>query len=145
MKILPTHRLRWICASTVVLSLGSVTVASANHLAVGSRTLGAGKANVTSCMTGSDMTFTYYLDSSGNVSTVVVGNIASACGGGSLKAELAGSPSPLPEGLGPVTVSASSPCSQPGGAGTVYSCSMTVTGTVAPGNVTHNYAAITGP
>lgn len=138
-------RLSRLASLCVVVSLMLAGYAYASHLTVTSKKLGSAKAAVNQCMTGSQMTFTYYLNSSGKVATVVVGNIASTCGGGALNTELNGSTSPLPEGLGLVTITSSSSCSQPGGAGTVYSCSLSVGSPPSPGSVTNNYASITGP
>jgi len=145
-----------LALGAVALSLPFGAYAFAAHLTVTTKTLGSGSAPVNRCMTGSSMTFTYNLNTSSDLSTgnspvgsnpaspygVVVGNIASGCAGGTLTVELSGTTSPLPESLGAVTIANSSPCALSGG---VYVCDFQVSGIVPPGNVTDNYAVITGP
>lgn len=131
-----------LVALVVVLTLVSVTYASAAHLAASSKKLGSGATTVGRCMTGSQMTVTYYLNSSGKVATVVVGNIASSCVAagdtGMLQLTLAGSGGTNLEGFGPLAISS---CSL----STTYACTLSANGTVSPTSVLNAYGVITGP
>lgn len=96
------------------LALGATFVAcgAAATLAVGSKTLAAGTASVTSCGVAS-LTATRDVDNSGNVTTVNVSTVPSACAGETLSvalvsgsgASLATSSATIPAGGGTMTFS----------------------------------------
>lgn len=124
------------------LSLVGFIFASANHRAPVSHVLGAGSVSPSTCTTPTAINITYNLDSSGNLSStngVVVGDLSSACSNGTLQVELNGTAANLPLNLsGTVTAAICTGTS-------TLTCTLPVTKTVAPANVSGNYVSITGP
>lgn len=127
-----------------MLSLVAGGYAAAASLTFGTSRLGAGDIAPPQCMAGSTTAFTYDTNTSGDITSVVVGNIATTCGGEDLKAELAGSAANLPmafESSGTIAAT-SSHCAQSNGK---YSCTFVVAASVAPADVTGNDVSLTGP
>jgi len=108
--------------------------AAAATLAVGSKSLSAGNASVSSCGVSS-LTATRSVDNSGNVTRVDVGGIPATCAGETLS----------------LTLAASSKASLGGGTATVGSCTTTCSAsftsfgaTVSAANVSSYSFAVTG-
>jgi hypothetical protein len=123
------RRLVILCSAVVVAVPCSLAAAAALQ-GVSPSPMGSGSASVAACDTdGFTVTYT---TSGGNVTSVAIGGIASACNGGSLRVTLVnGSRASLASG-GPVTVSGSSATvsvspqpSAPGVAGTDVSVAGT--------------------
>jgi uncharacterized Zn-binding protein involved in type VI secretion len=108
-----------------------VAVGAAATLALGSHTLSAGNASVTSCGVSS-LTATRDVDNSGNVSGVGVSGIPAACAGETLNITLVNSSG---------TSLASSSATVPAGGGSV---SFSGLGTIAATNLTGYKFAVVG-
>lgn len=126
------------------LSLLAGGYAAAASLTFGTTRLGAGDIAPPQCMAGSTATFTYDTSTSGDISSVVVGDIATTCGGEVLKAELVGTAANLPMALDTsgTIASTSTHCTTSSGK---YHCTFGVAAAVAPADVTGNDVSITGP
>jgi hypothetical protein len=116
-----------------IVALAAAGIASAAAIPATVRSLGAGSAAVSPC-DADGFTYSYTVNTSGNITSVTVAGIASACAGGTLRLTLTSG-----------TTSVGSGSSALPSVGFTGSASVTLSPAPASSQVTAAYAAVEGP
>jgi hypothetical protein len=127
------NRLAQILGLALAVAATFVACGAAASLALGSRTVSAGNASVTSCGVSS-LSATRRVDNSGNVTQVNVGGIPAACSGETLSVTL----------VGAANAALASSSTTLSGCGATCSATFTSLGSVSAANVTGYSFGVTG-